>query len=58
MGEILGRKCSFNTYIHNVRFIESTASHIILGGVAVYLLLSANHGVIFAISRLSCYYAH
>jgi len=36
--------------------IESTESHVILGGgVAVCLLLSAHRTVIFAIAQLSCY---
>ena len=37
-------------------WIESTESHVILGwGVAVCLLLSAHHAVIFAIAQLSCF---
>ena len=37
-------------------WIESTESHVILGGgVTVCLLLSANRAVIFAIARLSCW---
>jgi len=36
-------------------WIESTESHMILGGgVAVCLILSAHHAVIFAIAQLSC----
>jgi len=37
-------------------WIESTESHVILGGgVAVYLLLSAHRAVIFVIAQLSCW---
>jgi len=37
-------------------WIESTESHVILGGgVAVCLLLSADRAVIFAIAQLSCF---
>ena len=48
-GEILGRKCSFNTYVHNVRlnWIESTESYVILsGGVAVciFTFVGASRG--------------
>jgi len=40
-------------------WIESTESHVVLdGGVAVCLLLSAHHAVIFAIAQLSCLYHH
>jgi len=38
-------------------WIESTESHLILGGgVAVCLLLSAHHAVIFALAQLFCFH--
>ena len=54
-GEILGRKCFVNTYAHNVRLNwVNWESHDLRWSVAVCLLLSVHHAVIFAIAQLSC----
>ena len=59
-GEILGRKCSFNTYVHNVRlnWVNPESRDLVGGGVGVYLVLSAHRVVIFAIAQLSCLFMH
>jgi len=50
----LARKCSFNTYVHNVRLNWVNRESRDLRWSCGCLLLSAHHAVIFAISQVSC----
>jgi len=49
--EIWGRKCSFNTYVHNVRLNWVNRESRDLRWRCGCLLLSAHHAVIFATAR-------
>jgi len=54
-GEILGRKCSFNTYVHNVRLNwVNRDSRDLRWRCGCLFTVSANRAVVFAIAQLSC----
>jgi len=59
-GEILGRKCSFNTYVHNLRlnWVNGESHDLRWRCGCLFTFVGASRGVIFAIAQLSCCISH